>query len=82
MSFGCRDVVRSASTTGTNNNLSFVIVFGIPFCHIVFDIMCNAIHCIGGADDAVVETRLPRKRDGVLVGVTGDGLFELPNNNG
>ena len=46
------------------------IVF--PICHIVFDIIRNAVHFEGVANDMVVETGLPGEIEGVLVGETGN----------
>ena len=54
----------------------FFLLFHIPFRHVVFDIFGYAVNFVLVAHDAVVKPRLPRKRHAVLVGVSGDGLFE------
>ena len=52
-----------------------------PIRHIVFNIGCNAVHFVVITNDVVVETGLPCKFDVVFIGKTGDGLFELSNDN-
>ena len=56
--------------------IEFII---FPICHVVFDIICNAVHFRRVSNDVVVETGLPGEINGVLIGVTGDSLFESSN---
>ena len=52
-----------------------------PTDHIVMDVFGENVQFIIISDDSVVETRLPCERNIVLLGETGDGLFELSDNN-
>ena len=53
--------------------IEFII---LPIRHIVFDIIRNAVHFRGVANDVVVETGLPGEIEGVLIGIMGYCSFQ------
>lgn len=73
------ETFQETSLQGATWGVEFVF---FPICHVVFNIICNAVHFIVIANNMVMETGLPCKFDVVFVGKTGNGLFELTNDNG
>lgn len=69
---------RETSLPCTARGVEFVL---LPIRHIVFKIICDAIHFVIVANNMVMETGLPCKFNVVFIGKTGDGLFELSNDN-
>ena len=67
-----RDGVHTVST-GLLRRIEFIVH---PIRHIVFDIGCDAIHFRNITDNVVIETGLPCKIEGVLVGIMSYCAFQ------